>query len=79
MTDMNVMNEMELTKVTGGANPYQTEYKYHVGQRIEVYSFLWFTRSATILDTGWKTWGVAYYIRYSNGTLEWIAEHEIQD
>ena len=79
MMNTKAMNNEMLTNVTGGTDFCLPEYKYHVGQRIEVYSFLWFTRSATILETGWKTWGIAYYIRYSNGTLEWIAEHQIQD
>ena len=78
-----MLNDRVLKKVAGGiniveGNSHEEEREYFVGDRVEIYVFLWFTKSATIIGKNGTDGDFIYTVRYADGGTEDVKANDIQ-
>ena len=77
-------NDKDLENAAGGINLVEgndkTIYKERfAGEHVEVSTFMWFTKGATVIDKKSDSSGISYYVEYEDGSKEWVNESKLEN
>ena len=62
-----------------GGSGAREHKEYNIGDRVEIYTFLFFTKRATVISKVMESFGYRYEVRYEDGSTEWVCLRNIQD